>query len=319
MSPTMGSIVGFPDGQISGAGDATDGMPAITFFGPGGTTAQNNEFKLVWEGNSIQSITFTDILGNTIGTAASADVALGPAGVANTVITQIQTAMTAAGLTGFDQEGAGFRLRGTGSTGSSTIVIGDGNANEALGLDEGDMAEITPVETEVLTSALMANGDTGTVADAILDWDVGGGGAGSFTMVALAKTVKNELNAEFLFLQSIANGGTLGTATSIIFDDAAANSVTRHGTGLGVESGDGNTGEAAVEGFTVSSSDTINGSGTADTSLLSGTGAGQDGTVGQTYQDLVTGFTFTVLDREGTAAYPATTTLTFLFSECCDL
>ena len=311
MSPTMGSIVGFPDGQISGAGDATDGMPAITFFGPGGTTAQNNEFKLVWEGNSIPSITFTDILGNAIGTAASADVALGPASVANTVISQIQAAMTAAGLTGFDQEGAGFRLRGTGSTGSSTIVIGDGNANEALGLDEGDMAEITPVETEVLTSALMANGDTGTVADAILDWDVGGGGAGSFTMVALAKTVKNELNAEFLFLQSIANGGTLGTATSIIFDDAAANSVTRHGTGLGVESGDGNTGEAAVEGFTVSSSDTINGSGTADTSLLSGTGAGQDGTVGQTYQDLVTGFTFTVLDREGTAAYPATTTLTF--------
>jgi hypothetical protein len=311
MSPTMGGIVGFPDGQISGAGDATDGMPAITFFGPGGTTAQNNEFKLVWEGASLQSITFTDILGNAIGTAASADVALGPAGVANTVLTQIQTVMTAAGLTGFDQEGAGFRLRGSGSTASSTIVIGDGNANEALGLSEGDMAEITPVETEVLTSALMANGNTGTVADAILEWDNGGGGAGAFTMVALAKTVKNELNAEFLFLQSLASGGTLGLATSIIFDDAAANSVTRHGTGLGVESGDGNTGEAAVEGFVVSSSDTINGSGTADTSLLSGTGVGQDGTVGQTYQDLVTGFTFTVLDREGTAAYPATTTLTF--------
>ena len=310
LSPTLSSTISFSDGQVSGAGDATDGMPLITFFGPGGTTEQNNEFKFTWEGTPV-AITFTDNAGAEIGTAATADVALGPASVANTVIAQIIAAMTAAGLTGFSQEGCGLRLRGSGSTASDTIVIGDGNANGVLELDEGAMGEITLVETEVLTSALMSNGDTGVVADAILDWDTGGGGAGSFTMVALAKTVRNELSAEYLFLQSIANGGTLGTATSVIFDDAATNSVTRHGTGLGVESGDGNTGEAAVEGFIVTSSDTISGSGTADTSLLSGTGAGQDGTVGQTYRDLVTGFTFTVLPREGSSSYPAATTLTF--------
>lgn len=309
MQPTLSSQIGFGGGQITGVGDASDGMPSITFFGPGGTTPQNNVFKFNWEGETL-TITFTDILGGTIGTAASADLPLGPASVANTVINQIQAAMTGAGLAGFTQEGAGLRLRGSGSTAADTIVIQDGNANDALGFSEGDMAEVTPLPAEVLVSGLMANSNPGAPANAILQWLTGGGGAGQFTMVALAKTVQNELGADFLFLQSIANGGTLGLATSVIFDDAAVASVTRPGTGLGVESGDGNTGEAAVEGFFVTSSDGVNGSGTANTSVLN-TGTGQDGTVGATYRDAVTGFTFTVLPREGSAAYPAGATLTF--------
>ncbi|NBR68509.1 MAG: hypothetical protein EBT79_14780, partial [Actinobacteria bacterium] len=124
-----------------------------------------------------------------------------------------------------------------------------------------------------------------------------------FAGEALAKRVVDGSNAEYLYLQSLGNAG-LGAASSVTFFTATSASVTLPGVGLGVIAGDGATGEAAVSGFYVTSTDVVSGSGTANTSYLN-SGVGQDGVVGQTYRDLVTGLTFTVLPRDGNLAYPS--------------
>ena len=66
--------------------------------------------------------------------------------------------------------------------------------------------------------------------------------------------------------------------------------------------GDGAVGEAAYQGFFVTSNHPV-GSGSANTSKIND-GVGQDGVIGQTYVDSVTGFTFTLLERDGGAVYP---------------
>ena len=85
----------------------------------------------------------------------------------------------------------------------------------------------------------------------------------------------------------------MGVASNISLSDGTVN---RIGTGFTDSIGDGGVGESGKSGFIVTSS-VSNGSGSANTSLLSATGQGQDGAVGQTYRDLATGFTFTVLPR----------------------
>jgi hypothetical protein len=307
-SPTARGLVGLSGGQVPTTtyGDARDGQPLVTFYADGGTTAQNNVLQLTVEGAPI-TVEFTDATGAAISTGGSADVPLGPVGIANTVLAQIQAALTAAGSTAtLTQEGAGFRLRGASSASSATIVVGTGSANSVLGLSSGDVFQRTDVEVEVLVSALMAH--TGaTLAAALLSWS--SPTATYFAAEALAKTVRDSANAEYLYLQSQGTAGA-GTTSSVAIAVAATNSVTLPGTGLGVTGGEGGTGEDAVEGFYVTSSDTVTGSGTANTSVLN-SGTGQDGQVGQTYRDAVTGLTFTILEREGGTSYPATATFTF--------
>ena len=284
MEPTIFGEVGLSGGQDG------EGNPIVTFFADGGTTPQNNVFKFTFEGTPV-TVEFTDAAGAVIAPGGSADVPLtDPSGTAAApIITQINAAMTAAGITAQAiQEGAGIRFRGSSSASSATIVIGNGNANDDLGFSEGDIAYRTDLSVETLVSALMSTA--------------------AFVTNGLAKTVTDDANAKYLFVQSLGNAGA-GTTSSVAFEDSTA---LRPGVGLGLIDGDGNVGEDAIDGFFVTSSDPVDGSGTANTSVLN-SGTGQDGIVGQTYRDAVTGLTFTILPRAGGAAYPTggTATLTF--------
>ncbi len=288
MEPTLFGEVGLSGGQ-----DA-QGNPIVTFYSDGGTTPQNNVFKFTFEGTPV-TVEFTQSNGTAIAPGGSADVPLSDpsATVAKPIITQINDAMTAAGLSAQAiQEGAGIRFRGASSASSATIVIGNGNANDVLGFSAGDVVYRSALPVETLVSGLMADS--------------------TFATDALAKTVRDDANAKYLFIQSLGNAGA-GTTSSVAFESSTA---LLPGVGLGVVDGDGNTGEDAIDGFYVTSSDPVNGSGTANTSVLN-SGTGQDGIVGQTYRDAITGLTFTILPRAGGAAYPTggTSTLTFTVRE----
>jgi hypothetical protein len=283
MPPTAYGEVGFADGI-----DAASGQPLVTFFQSGGTTDQNNVLNVTYEGTPV-TVTFVQADGVTpIAVGGSADVPLGPITDAGSVLGQIDAAMGG----GVSQEGAGIRFRGTSSASTASIVIGTESANTVLGFDNGDVFYRTDVSVAAMASVLNSSA---LWAD--------GAGRG------FAKTVKDDTGARYLYIQDTGSAGA-GTTSSIAIEAAAADDALRPGTGLGLTAGDGNTGESAIDGYFVTSSNGASGSGTANTSILN-SGVGQDGNVGETYRDLVTGLVFTILPRAGGAAYPVGATLTF--------
>lgn len=313
-------VVGFSGGQATGFSDERDSQPVVTFYAAGGTTPQNNVFKFTMDGVPV-TVEFTDATGTAIATGSSADVPLGPVDVANTVLNQIAEGMASAGLVATAsaavnnlvwQEGAGIRLVSGLDTTVGTIEIGAGNANDDLGFLTGDIASRALVQPEVLASALMHHTDGSSPGEAIIGWEAPT--ATYFAAEAIASVSRDAANAEYLFLQSLGNGGVgLGVGNSLAFDTPTTASILLPGTGLGVEDGDGSSGEAGVSGFFVTSSDPVSGSGSANTSILNdgsggsgigNEGDGQDGVVGQTYRDAVTGLTFTILPRDGNLNYP---------------
>ena len=284
-------------GRVSYASQAANSQPELTFYAAGGVNDQNNVFKFTMDGQPY-TVIFTDAAGVAIPVGGSADVPFGPIGLANSVLWQINAAISGTGSV--QQEGAGIRFRSGSSEASAQIVIGDGNANSTLGFTTNAASSRTVLTPQVLVSGLMANANA-TVDLYLLTFaspDVG-----YFTDLAIAKTVSDQAGADYLYLQSL----TLGTASSLAFESCTA---LFPGVGLGVVAGDGNVGEAAIDGFFVTSSDPANGSGSVNNSLLN-SGVGQDGQVGQTYRDLVTGLTFTILARAGGAGYPAGQSFTF--------
>jgi hypothetical protein len=284
-------------GRVSYASQAANSQPQITFYAAGGVNDQNNVFKFTMDGQPY-TVIFTDAAGAAIPVGGSADVPFGPIGLANSVLDQIDNAITGSGSV--QQEGAGIRFRSGSSEASAQIVIGDGNANSTLGFSTNAASSRTVLTPQVLVSGLMANANA-SVADYLLDFT--SPSVNYFTVLAIAKTVSDQAGADYLYLQSL----TLGTASSLAFESSTA---LFPGVGLGVVVGDGNVGEAAIDGFFVTSSDPANGSGSVNNSLLN-SGDGQDGQVGQTYRDLVTGLTFTILARAGGAGYPAGQSFTF--------
>ena len=305
--------IGFSDGQASGFLNEKDGQPVVTFYADGGTQPQNNVFKFTMD-NVPMTVEFTDGLGVAIPVAGSADVPIGPALSLNTIINQIATVMATSGFGASAaaviaagliwQEGAGIRIVSSLSSTVSSVVIGSGSANNPFNISNGVTGTRTTVEPDRLASALMAH--AGATISVVLNdtWNGTGPTAGYFAAEALATVETNNLGADFLFVQSApATSPGLGTASSVVWREAAADSVTLPGVGLGIEAGDSAVGEAGTSGIYVTSSDPIDGSGTANNSLLNA-GTGQDGVVGQTYRDLVTGLTFAVLPREGGTNYP---------------
>lgn len=314
---TLVGYVGFSSGQASGYSDERDGQPVVTFFASGGTNPENNVFKFTFDGVPV-TIQFRDATGAIIPSGGTADVPLGPATTAGTVIYQIAYVMAAQGLGAsaaavvaaglVRQEGAAIRFRSALSSTVSAITIGTGNANDTLGFSDNASSAREALEPEVLVSGLMGHAAASVPGSLLTAWTAGPT-ATYFAAEALAKTVWDNSNAAYLFVQSQGTAG-MGTSSSVSFADATLRSVLLPGVGLGVASGYGASGEAGISGYTVTSSDPVNGSGTINDSLL-GSGTGQDGTVGQTYRDLVTGLTFTILPREGGTNYPDTSYFTF--------
>ena len=297
MEATAFGRVSYAD-QAAAYGDARDSQPLLTLYASGGVADQNNVFKFTMDGQPY-TVEFTDDAGIAIPVGGSADVPLGPIGTANTILWQINAAISGTGSV--QQEGAGIRFRSGSSEASAQIVIGNGNANATLGFSTNAASSRTVLTPQVLVSGLMAHANI-SIANYMLDFV--GPDVGYFTGLAIAKAVSDQAGADYLYLQSL----TLSNSSSVLFESSG--SVLYPGAGLGVVAGDGNVGEAAIDGFFVTSTDAVNGSGSANTSLLNG-GIGQDGQVGQTYRDLVTGLSFTVLDRSGGASYPIGQSFTF--------
>lgn len=316
--------VGLADGQGTGYGDARDSQPVVTFYAAGGTEPQNNVFKFTFEGTPV-TVEFTDDAGAAIVSGASADVPLGPASTANTVLNQIATAMANAGIAASAaavlsaglllQEGLGLRLVAISPVSTSSIVIGTGSANATLGFTGGAEYRSSQVDVDVLASALLSeNGGGAFDANTLLSWDTPGAWAGSVTFAeaALAYKTTDAGGAEYLTIQSQGDAGR-GTLSSIAVAAASADNVYLQGSGFEVTAGEGGSGEDGISGYYVTSSDPADGSGSINTSVLNSsvTGEGQDGVVGQTYRDAVTGLTFTILPREGGTNYPDGETVTF--------
>jgi hypothetical protein len=308
-APSLVGRLGFAGGQMTGAGDASDSQPQVTFYDGTGADAANNVFKFVLDGVPV-AVSFTASAGGTA-------TALGPFTVAGTVMDQIVLAMAAIPGTPFGneaaiesallirQDGDGIRITSPNATASAEVVIGDGSANALLGFSEGNRAVVETVEAAHLAGALMSHARSSVNFDDML-LDYASPAATYFAAEALAGVVKDSTNAEFLYLQS----QSVGVGSIVEFASATTQDALNYGTGLREVAGNGAVGEAGISGFYVVSTDP-NGSGSANTSVLN-TGTGQDGVVGQTYRDDVTGLTFTILPRNGGLKYP-TVSATFRF------
>jgi hypothetical protein len=303
LGPTLVGDTGW-SGQIAAAtfGDARDGQPSVTFYdGTDPLYPANNVFKLTVNGTLITVV----FAASTSGTVT----AVGP-NIAGSVINALNTALAAApGTVTASQEGAKIRIYASGTANlaqSSALIVGDGNANATLGFADGTVATVNPITPKQLASALQSHvSNAGWVSWMLNPATVP---AGYFSAKALASTELSATNQEYLYVQS----RTLGAGSSFLFNDAATNNALRTGSGLGVVAGDGSSGEAAINGFFVTSSDPTSGSGSANTSVFNG-GTGQDGIIGQTYVDDVTGLTFTILPRAGGLSYPTGGTATLSF------
>jgi len=295
--------------QFSGVA-AYNGELSVTFYDGSGTEAANNVFLFEVDGNTV-AVSFTasgtGILTPLGDNTVFSSYTPGP-GEPTSVLAQINSAL--ANLTGTPfgnittvrnsqmcrREGVGIRLTSVSSNVNSAVVIGGGTANATLGFVAGTTASRTLVSASKLVSALMAN--TGA------KFPVATAAANTFAGEGVAQVVADINNINYLYVES----NSVGASSRIDFVSTTDDAL-RQGTGLLTSAGTFVTGEATLNGFTVTSS-IPGGSGSANTSYLN-SGTGQDGTINQTYVDEVTGLTFTILEREGGLAYPAGQTFRF--------
>lgn len=287
--------------------DARDGQQYVTLYdGTVLTSPANNYFAFTAGGN---------LIGVTLVASGTGTVtAIGPATAAGSLIGQINAAISALGLSALVtavQEGSYIRIVGGGVGPTATLVIGSGSANATLGFNEDDSAAPVAVSAKQLASTLMSHAAAaiafaGTTMRGYQTPD-----ANYFAGRALASVQADTTGNDYLYIEC---DGALpyGVGSSIKFNNANTNNVLVTGTQLFISDGEGASGEAAINGYFVTSSNPANGSGSANTSVLN-LGVGQDGFVGQTYRDAVTGLTFTVLPRAGAIPYPTGSNATMTF------
>lgn len=295
--PSIAGVVGWGGGIASGNGDARDGQPDVIFYdGSNPANPANNVFTFSVNG-SLVTVNFT---GSGSGTAT----ALGPVGLAGSVLGVISAAITASGISGLSviQEGSGLRIVGGGLTSTASLVIGNGSANSILGFTNGESATSVPVSVRETASALMAQAQaSGSSSAYVLNQAAA---SGYFAARALAKAIPDVNGVDYLYIQS-QTVTTSASTSSVQVDNASTADALTSGTGLVGVLATAFTGDSALNGFYVTSSDPVNGSGSSNTSILH-SGSGQDGVVGQSYRDSKTGLTFTVLPRGGGLTYPTT-------------
>jgi len=282
-----------------GGGTSTVGEPQVIFFDGLGAQAKNSVLEFTIDGQPI-TVDFADAATGTTNILGLAAVA------GDRIILQIQTALATNGTWGnlgavqgtnlVEAEGAGFRLNSQGYHTNNTIVIGAGSANTALGLTEGSVAARTMVTAEVLASALNSDRESSMV-DFLTDFTATATPAQEFAAQAVALVEQDSAARKYLHIASAGPATTdYGTGSTIVLLDATTRSWLFVGSGIDELTNAGSAGDAAMNGYFVTSSDLNNGSGTVNDSVLNA-GTGQDGTIGQTYRDDVTGLTFTILPR----------------------
>lgn len=301
-----GAVVGNPTllGDIGWGSGQAGAQPAVVFYdGSDPLNPANNVFLVTVNGQTL-TVVFT-------ASGSGTTTALGPVGTSGTVLFQIAAAATAASLSSVltaTPEGAALRLTGKAVGGTSSLVVGSGSANSVLGFTAGDSSVVTPVTADGLASALMSNAAaSGSFSSFMLTF--ASPAVAYFAGRALATVAVDETGSRFLYVQS----NTVGTPSSILFKTPSAASALLPGTLLFITAGEGASGRSAINGFFVTSSNPVSGSGSANTSVLND-GVGQDGNVGQTYKDAVTGLRFTILPRAGNLPYPTGSTATISFN-----
>lgn len=224
------------------------------------------------------------------------------------VLSDINFALTNAGLLAEGHiEGATIRIVVSSANLSSYIKVGAGLANDTFQIVEGATSSAQGVSAQAMVSALMSHSVAGGSFDTALfsEQPATISAAGFFTEKAIA-FVATEVGTgrHYLGMESLSAGNS-----SVI--NITGGGVLRRGVGLRLTTDSIATGEAAYQGFFVTS-DSLNGSGSANTSVLND-GIGADGVIGQTYVDDVTGLTINLLPRTNGLGYPtgANATLSF--------
>ena len=183
------------------------------------------------------------------------------------VVSDINAVISSQGTASVGTLGNLNKVRITSNTNGdqSSVTILDGSVNANLGFNEGDFVGQVRVEVQEVVDRLM---DTANFA--VTSWPTGN------TSGAVARVTTVD-GAEYLTIESVVTG----TASSVAFG-TGSNSAFNVLTGTQITPGvDGDSGEAATDKFTVTSSNTSGSAGT--------------GYPGQTYTDAVTGLRFTVL------------------------
>lgn len=204
-------------------------------------------------------------------------------------------------------EGQYIRIVSNTNTTTSYIKVGAGTANTAFGLTEGDVVATKGLSAQSLSDALMGSLEAAAdIEDALFSVDQTGGDADKFGTNAVALIHTDAVGKQYLGFESLEAG------VDSILDVTGGNIATTKGNGLKITTDSGAVGEAAYQGYNLSSNNP-KGTGSAGTSTLKN-GVGADGLVSQTYVDSVTGFTITILPREGGVAYPTGGNATMTFN-----
>lgn len=269
----------------------------VTFYDGTGAVAANDQLIFTMDGVAV-NFTFASAATGTV-------TPLGPITNAASVLGQIAAAMAAVPGAPFGnsaaiiaaryvrQEGLGVRLTSSLFSEQSVITLGSGSANAVLGFTAGTTVQRTLVTAKALASAVMGQRHA-TFSTYLLTASTSSNTY--FFDEALAGVVEDAAGAEYLYLQS----RTVGTSSQVRIRFTSVSGIrtqdaTFPGTGLDVLDSAGDIGEAAVNGFFVTSN-VVNGTGSANDSIFNN-GTGSDGVIGQTYRDAVTGLTFTILPR----------------------
>lgn len=251
-------------------GTAESTLGFTTFARADGTTgAINKPATLLSE--LAQSYTFTtgvdDLLKLRInGTDFEVTINSSSTTAAN-VVSDINAVISSQGTASVGTLGNLNKVRITSNTNgdSSSVTILDGSANPVLGFNEGDFVGQVKVEVQEVVDRLM---DTANFA--VTSWPTGN------TSGAVARVTTVD-GSDYLTIESV----VVGTGSSVAFV-AGTNSAFNVMTGTQITAGtDGDSGEAATDKFTVTSTNASGSTGT--------------GTPGQTYTDETTGLRFTVL------------------------
>jgi hypothetical protein len=293
------SHISMPIQLLEGELDPNSTLFGVTFHNGSGAEEANNVLSVRVNG-TIRNITL-EAVDNTFVNAVAVDIA-------NEIDGAIGTTSVVAGDRIYTRLAPSI---------NASIEVLDGSANAVLGLTEGDIFVSELVSTENFVSALnshvlQANGNherilfstdlkTQSATVAAID---------AFTEHGIAFVEQDIAGRKFVGFESLSVG--VGSVIEFLTSDL----VDEFGSGLKIEATDVSRGEDPYQGFVVTS-DNANGSGSANSSVISANGQGQDGVIGQTYVDSVTGFSFTLLGRAGGLEYPtgANATLTFKVSK----
>ena len=275
--------------SLTGWSTQANSQPTVKFYDGTGATAANNVFKLDLNGTQV-TITFDASENGT-------EIPVGPFSDGSSIMSVIQDACVNANVpllilqSGYELK---LSLQGTFTT-DEYIKVLNGSANKTFNLKDNQSFSSAGVAVNQVVSAFY-NTQQAEADLPLLMFLTDSVAPGTFMEFAVAYETVDGTNNKHLSFDTL----DMGLGATLKF--SGGNAVTTVGTGLLIPVDTEVEGENGLNGFYITSN-TANGSGSANTSILNN-GTGQDGYIGQTYMDDVTGLTFTILPLDGGQSYP---------------